>query len=245
MTDVGAPRELARYESADGQQVVLTDVDIAKVICDNPQVTRKEMKLFVELCKAQRLNPFVREAYLVKYGDRPATIVTGKDVFLKRAQRNPRFRGYDAGVTVVTADGSKMVRRDGSMALPGERLVGGWCRVHVEGYESDMFDEVAFEEYAGRKKDGSLSGQWAKMPGTMIRKVAIVHALREAFPDDLSGLYDAAEMQVDEAPRGPEEATAPHGRVRQTGEGVCIDEAGLAEESGAPSRPLEPDEIEF
>ena len=33
------------------------------------------------------------------------------------------------------------------------------------------------------------------MPMVMIRKVAMVTALREAFPEDLQGMYDAAEMQ--------------------------------------------------
>ncbi len=37
---------------------------------------------------------------------------------------------------------------------------------------------------------------WAAKPGTMIRKVALVQALREAFPEDLQALYDAEEMGV-------------------------------------------------
>ena len=31
----------------------------------------------------------------------------------------------------------------------------------------------------------------------MIRKVALMQALREAFPDDLAGMYDSSEMGVD------------------------------------------------
>jgi hypothetical protein len=38
---------------------------------------------------------------------------------------------------------------------------------------------------------------WAKMPATMIRKVALVQSLREAFPSDLGGLYDSCERGVD------------------------------------------------
>lgn len=197
-------RELAKYTDEGGTEIVITDVDIKRVLCDNPGVTDKEMKMFVSLCKAQRLNPFIKEAYLIKYGDKPATIVTGKDVFTKRAARNPKFRGYEAGLSVQTSDG-RFVRRGGSMALPSETIVGGWCKVFVEGYEVPLFDEVSFAEYAGRKRDGSLNGQWSSKPGTMVRKVAIVHALREAFPEDLQGLYDGAEMDVeqDTAPEPP------------------------------------------
>ncbi len=189
-------RELAKYEAENGGEVVITDVDVRRVLCDNPKVTDAEMKLFVELCKAHKLNPFIKEAHLVKYGEKPATIVTGKDVFTKRAARNPRFKGYEAGLSIQTQD-RRFVRREGSMALPGESIVGGWCKVHIDGYETPMFDEVSFDEYAGRKRDGELNSQWSGKPGTMIRKVAIVHALREAFPEDFGGMYDSAEMNVE------------------------------------------------
>ena len=195
-------RELAKYEDASGREVTLTDVDIKRVICDNPNVTDKEMKLFVELCKAQRLNPFVKEAYLVKYGGNPATMVVGKDVYTKRAQANPRFKGLQAGVFVVDGNG-KGKEREGSMVLPGETPVGAWCKVYVDGYDVPIYDSVSFDEYAGKKRDGSLNSTWAGKPGTMIRKVAVVHALREAFPEDFQGLYDAAEMEQAMRPRRP------------------------------------------
>lgn len=202
-------KELAKYKDSSGQEITITDVDVVKVFCDNPQVTQREVKLFVELCKAQRLNPFIREAYLVKYGDKPASLVVGKDVYTKRAQANPRFKGMQAGI-FVTRDG-KGKEREGSMVLPGEHVVGGWCKVFVEGYDVPIYDSVAFDEYANKRKDGKLGGGWAKMPGTMIRKVAMVHALREAFPDEFQGLYDAAEMGVDDEPlyEQPEQAEQP------------------------------------
>lgn len=203
-------KELAKYKDSSGQEITITDVDVVRVFCDNPAVTQREVKLFVELCKAQRLNPFIREAYLVKYGDKPASLVVGKDVYTKRAQANPRFKGMQAGI-FVTRDGNGK-EREGSMVLPGETVVGGWCKVFVEGYDVPIYDSVAFEEYANRRKDGKLGGSWAKMPGTMIRKVAMVHALREAFPDEFQGLYDAAEMGVDgqeERHERPEQAEQP------------------------------------
>lgn len=193
-------KELAKYQDSSGQEITITDVDVVKVFCDNPQVTQREVKLFVELCKAQRLNPFIREAYLVKYGDKPASLVVGKDVYTKRAQANPRFKGMQAGIFVLNKDG-KGKEREGSMVLPGEHVVGGWCKVFVEGYDVPIYDSVAFDEYANKRKDGKLGGSWAKMPGTMIRKVAMVHALREAFPDEFQGMYDAAEMGVDDEPQ--------------------------------------------
>ena len=189
------PNELARYE-ADGQEIVLPDDDIRWVLAKNQNVTNEEMKLFVELCVAHKLNPFTREAYIVKYGNQPASLLIGKDVWLKRAMRNPKYRGHQAGLTFLGTDG-RIHRREGSMVMQGERLIGAWAKVYLNGYEVPLYDEVSFDEYAGRKKDGSLNGQWVKMPATMLRKTALVHVLREAFPDEFGGCYDAAEMGVE------------------------------------------------
>ena len=47
------------------------------------------------------------------------------------------------------------------------------------------------------KSDGTINGQWSRKPATMIRKVALTQALREAFPEDLGGMYASEEMGVD------------------------------------------------
>ena len=47
-------------------------------------VTDQEIMMFIGLCKYQHLNPFLREAYLIKYGNQAATIVTGKEAITKR-----------------------------------------------------------------------------------------------------------------------------------------------------------------
>ena len=57
---------------------------------------------------------------------------------------------------------------------------------------------VSFDEYVGRKSNGEINSQWKSKPATMIRKVALVQALREAFPDDFSGMYAGEEMGIDD-----------------------------------------------
>lgn len=182
--------EVVKYELDNGQAIQVTEQDVRDLLAAGGQiadnVTANEIKAFLRLCQAQRLNPFTKDAYIVKYGNGPATIMTGKEAFTKRAYRNPKFKGMEAGITVVA--GGAIQRRDGSLLLPNEELVGGWCKVYVDGYTAPMFDEVSMAEYSTGKSN------WARIPATMIRKVAITHALREAFPEDLGGLYGEEEM---------------------------------------------------
>ena len=98
-----------------------------------------------------------------------------------------------------------------------EKLVGGWAEIYVDGFEKPVRVAVSFEEYAGRKKDGSLNSQWASKPATMIRKVAKVQALREAFPEDFEGMYTAEESGVSEAlSEAPVEVPEAQGEPSQT-----------------------------
>ena len=176
---------IVRFTTDEGTDVQITPQDVKELLC--PQASDKEVALFLELCRAQRLNPFVKEVYLVKYGSNPASIITGKEVFTKRAARQRGYQGFEAGVVVIR--GKAVERREGSAFYPelGERLVGGWARVYVDG-RRPFYDEVTMAEYSTGKSN------WAKMPATMIRKVAVVHCLRAAFPDAFQGLYSSEEM---------------------------------------------------
>ena len=67
--------ELARYEADSGKEIVITDDDIKYAIAGNQNVTNVEMRLFVELCMAHHFDPFIKEVHLIKFKDKPATIV--------------------------------------------------------------------------------------------------------------------------------------------------------------------------
>ena len=219
-----ANTKVVEYECG-GQLVKLSPNIIRNYLVNgNGNVTDQEVAMFLNLCKFQKLNPFLREAYLIKYGSQPATIVTGKEAITKRAMRSPNYAGQQAGVVVLMEDGT-LDNRIGSIVLEDETLVGGWAKVFVKGYEYPIEITVAFDEYVGRKSSGEINSQWSKRPATMIRKVALVQALREAFPEDLAGMYSTEEMNVDDSilpvdvieniqtdavqTEGPAEATEP------------------------------------
>lgn len=181
--------ELTQYKLESGQ-ILSADTVKNYLVNGNGKVTDQEVMMFIELCKAQKLNPFIREAYLIKFGDSPANIVVGKDVMTKRAFRNPNFEGMRAGIVTVDKD-NNMKEREGSLKGINERLVGGWCEVYVKGMKYPIKSTVSMEEYS------KSQATWKQMPCVMIRKCAMVTALREAFPEDLQGLYDASEMGID------------------------------------------------
>lgn len=170
----------------------------------NGAVTDQEIALFLGLCKAQNLNPFTREAYLIKYGgNQPAAIVVAKDVFLKRAYRSEQFKGHKAGI-ICQAPGSHDLTYTPGICPPGSKIVGGWAEVHTDGWSFPLRVEVDFAEYQARKSDGTPNRMWSEKPATMIRKVALVQALREAFPDNYQGMYSEEEIPTQEdLPRNP------------------------------------------
>jgi phage recombination protein Bet len=186
---------IVEYESG-GEKVKLSPSMIRSyLVSGGGNVSDQEVMMFLSLCKFQHLNPFLREAYLIKFGSSPATMVVGKDVFTKRARRNPDYVGKEAGIIVQEIETGKIIEREGTFYIKSEeKLVGGWAKVHIKGYDVPEYAAVSFEEYAGRKANGELNNQWATKPATMIRKVALVHALREAFPEEMTGMYAPEEV---------------------------------------------------
>ena len=180
--------DLVKYNS-NGEDVQISKSMIRAhlVSGDKDRVTDSEITMFLSLCKFSHLNPFIREAYLIKYGNNPATMVVGKDVLLKRAMRSEKFGGLSAGVIVVNV-GGKLEEREGSFVIDGETLVGGWAKVIIKGYDVPFYSAVSMKEYSTGKSN------WQSKPATMIRKVAVAQALREAFPEETTALYDATEM---------------------------------------------------
>ena len=164
---------------------------------DKERVSMQEIVRFINFCKFNGLNPCLREAYCIKYGNEPATMVTGKEAFEKRAENHPQHDGHRAGIIVYDEETGELTYRVGAFYITGEKIVGGWAEVYRKDQRQSTRVEVPFDEYAGRKKDGTLNRQWAAKPATMIRKVALVQALREAFPQTFGGMYDADEVGVD------------------------------------------------
>jgi phage recombination protein Bet len=167
---------------------------------DKSGITEQELVLFIKMCEYQGLNPFAKDAYLVKYSSsEPAQHVISKSALEKRANRHPKYRGRVSGIIVQRTDG-QIEYRIGEFRLQEEKLVGGWCKVFVDGFAQPVESSVSFVEYNTGKSS------WAKKPGTMIHKVAVAHALRAAFPENFAGMYIAEETEDHSVPDIPIES---------------------------------------
>lgn len=179
------------YETALGN--VELDAETVKqyLVKGNGNVSDQEVFLFVKMCQAQKLNPFVTgEVYLIKFGTAPAQMVVGYDTYKRRAEENPDHLYKESGIVVCRGTSGEIVQKEGACLYPSEQLVGGWCRVHKLKNDREVvtFKEVSFTEY---DKGNTI---WKEKPCTMIEKVAISQCLREAYPKDYEGLYTTEEL---------------------------------------------------
>lgn len=187
--------ELVEFKDVRGENITLSRDIVARfIVGDSGTITEPEYKFFVELCKARKLNPFLKEAYCIKYGTQPATIVVGKDVYLQRADNFPDYDGKLSGVIVRDKNGNLIEREGCFYQADHERLVGAWCKVYRKSRSHPEYISVSFNEVAQRKRDGSLNQTWEKQPATMCEKVAVVRALRAAFPQEFSQMYIETKM---------------------------------------------------
>lgn len=188
-----ASSDPVEIEAMDGQRMTVTFDDVRNFICK--EATIAECRIFLETCKQYHLNPFTKEAYLIHYdnknGDTASTIVLGKTCYMKMAEAHPQYDGFEAGVIVMDEAAGELIHREGSIVYQGETLVGGWAKTYRKDRSRPFYEEVNFSEYDTKK---SL---WVTKPATMIRKVALVHTLREAFPATFGGLIDESEVPVE------------------------------------------------
>lgn len=188
-----ASSDPVEIEAMDGQRMTVTFDDVRNFICK--EATIAECRIFLETCKQYHLNPFTKEAYLIHYdnknGDTASTIVLGKTCYMKMAEAHPQYDGFEAGLILQDDVAGEIYHREGSIIYAGETLLGGWAKTYRKDRSRPFYEEVSFSEYDTKK---SL---WVTKPATMIRKVALVHTLREAFPATFGGLIDESEVPVE------------------------------------------------
>jgi len=79
-------------------------------------------------------------------------------------------------------------------------LVGGWAKVYRKDRAKPTYMAININECIKYKRGGERTRFWEEMPATMVRKVALSRALREAFPNRFGGTLTTAEFE--ELPEG-------------------------------------------
>ena len=132
------------------------------------KLTDVQRNQFAAVAQAFGLNPFKREIYATTYrnkdGQTVMSIVTGYEVYLKRAEMNPNYNGFETNFQVVNGE------------------MGCTCKVYRKDRTMPVTSTVWMSEYSTGR---SL---WASKPRMMLEKVAIATAFRRAFPCDFGGM---------------------------------------------------------
>jgi len=185
---------------SEDQKVTISFNDVKNYLC--PKASDAEIGLFLKTCQAENLNPFKREAFLIKYGDdQPAAIIIATETFVKAAESCPEYDGAEAGIILKNSAG-ELKFREGAFLLNEEAksLVGGWAKVYRKDRSKPSYAAVNINECIKYTKSGKPTRFWEDMPATMVRKVALSRALREAFPNRFGGTLTTAEFE--EIPEG-------------------------------------------
>ena len=209
--------------TAGGQEITLTPNLVAQFVTKgNGQISMVEAVNFMNLCKYSGLNPFLNEAYLIKFGSQPAQMVVSKEAVLKRASRESTYEGMTSGIIAVDKE-NKVHHRKGQLVYPGEKLFGAWAQVYRSDYKNPIYAEVALSEYNTGKST------WKKMPSNMINKVAQNKALREAYPDQLGAMY----TEEEQAPTELQSAEAVNPEQEEKAQNILEDFKVESEEEAA------------
>jgi phage recombination protein Bet len=164
-------------------------------------LTESEKRMFVNIAREFGLNPFKREIYITVYGKgeyRKCSIITGYEVYIKRAERAGKLDGWRCW---TEGEGKNL------KAL---------AEIYRKDQKHPFVHEAYYEECCQYNREGKPNAVWAKMPRFMCRKAAIGQAFRLCFPDDLGGMpYEEAETpgegprNVTEEPPEPEKLPEP------------------------------------
>ena len=156
---------------------------------DASKFTDQDLTLFMAMCKFHQLNPFIREVWPIKFQDN-LQIVVAKDTFIKRAAEDPNIQWWKAGIIVYSKEEKRFFDTQG-LIPPGTELIGAFCEVQEAGKPHVTRLEVNLDEYDKHRST------WKEIKSTMLRKVAIVQALRETAGRKTRKLYIPDELGLD------------------------------------------------
>lgn len=153
-------------------------IDYLKTFEISAKLSQNEIEQFIGICIMSKLNPFKREIYCIPYGEgekRKLSIVTGYEVYIKRANRVTLLDGWE-----VTTTGTLK-----------ENNLTAHITINRKDWSKPFKHSVEFNEY---NQGWNL---WKSKPKTMIKKVVIAQGFRLCFPLEYENMpYTEDELPV-------------------------------------------------
>lgn len=213
---------LEQYKNQPAEMVTSEQItEYLKTFGFAEKLSKNECQQFTEIAKAFNLNPFKKEIYCVAYGEgekRKLSILTGFEVYLKRAERSGLLDGWKVwteGTPTMKIETKTFTSKRGEKYTKDVATFGGDLRGIIEIFRKDrnhsFIHEVDLTEYA---QDSEI---WRTKTRTMIKKVAMAQGFRLCFPDEMGGMpytedelpdYMTSERDVTPEKR-PEASPAP------------------------------------
>lgn len=191
-----------------GAQLALIKRTVAK------DTNNDEFDLFMAVARMKGLDPFSKQIAAIVFNKnkpdkRNMSIITTIDGMRAIAARSGRYRPDEEEPDYSVDDAEKgplnpkgLVKAKVRIHIADAMNAGGWKPATGVAYWEEFApikDEWAENPQTGKYKPTGeqtldTGGNWGKMPRIMLAKCAEAQALRKAFPEDLSGLYEAAEL---------------------------------------------------
>ena len=160
-------------------------IEYLDVMGISPKLEEKEKIQFLNIAKTFGLNPFKREIFCTVYGEgqyKQLSIITGYEVYIKRAERSGMLDGWNATTS-------------GSVATKDLKAT---VTIYRKDRQHPFVWEVLYEECVQKTKSGAVTKFWEKA-NFMTKKVCISQAFRLCFSDELGGMpYTSDEMPQQE-----------------------------------------------
>jgi phage recombination protein Bet len=164
------------------EKVLIEYLDVMGI---SPKLEEKEKIQFLNIAKTFGLNPFKREIFCTVYGSgeyKQLSIITGYEVYIKRAERSGMLDGWNATTS-------------GSVATNDLKAT---VTIFRKDRQHPFVWEVFYEECVQKTKTGTVTKFWEKA-NFMTKKVCISQAFRLCFSDELGGMpYTSDEMPQQE-----------------------------------------------
>lgn len=187
------------------QNSAISDKDLIGYL-DNLGLTARlnegEKNTYLQIAKAFGLNPFKREIHVSKYGEQ-MSIITGYEVYIKRAERSGQLDGWSAVTTGSVAKGD----------------LKATITIYRKDRSHPFIWEAIYNECVQKTKEGNVTKFWQKAE-FMTKKVGISQAFRLCFSDELGGMPYTA----DELPDLTEDAKHEVVDTKKIGDIPCLTE---------------------